>query len=239
MKQRPAQRKHRMFLTLELQLVVAAELVALGGVFQAKQPEPRGRLGDRVVARIGDADHQRRRALMRGHDRMFGKHEARPRPRKAGEDQSGHHREETHAGEDFHGRDEVAVIGLRMHVAVADRGERLDREIEKLQRAVAGNVRDRVIAERIEQSECGVEQDEDRRGGAEEHRPIDRHRAVIEIGPESAGQSAGFDLAGADMDDTGSALAFWRCRFASLCRYGIALTPHAVACAAVLVFSLG
>ena len=117
---------------------------------------------DRVVARIGHADHQRRPAIARCHDRMLGEDEAGARPREAGEDQSGHHREETHAGKDFDGGDEMAVIGLRMHVAVADRRQRLDREVEELQRPVAGDIGDRSIAERIEQREDGIEHDENR-----------------------------------------------------------------------------
>ena len=89
---------------------------------------------------------------------LVGEHEAGARPRESGEHQSGQHREETHAGEDFDGGDEMPVVGLRVHVAIADRRQRLDGEVEKLQRTVVGNVGDRLVAEEIEESKYGVEQ---------------------------------------------------------------------------------
>jgi hypothetical protein len=44
-----------------------------------------------------------------------------------------------------------------MHIAVADGRQRLDREIEQIEIALAGDVGDRLIAERIEQREDCVE----------------------------------------------------------------------------------
>ena len=58
----------------------------------------------------------------------------------------------------------MAVIGLRMHVAIADGRQRLDGEVEQLKEAVAADVGDRLVAERIEKSKYGVQQDEDQRG---------------------------------------------------------------------------
>src|ERR1700726_4628496 len=48
-----------------------------------------------------------------------GEQEGGTRPRKAGEDQSGHQRHREDAREELDGRDEMAVMGLRMHVAIA------------------------------------------------------------------------------------------------------------------------
>jgi hypothetical protein len=53
------------------------------------------------------------------------------RPREKGEYQRGHRREERYAGEDLHRRNEMPAMSLRVHIAVADRGQRLNREIKK------------------------------------------------------------------------------------------------------------
>ena len=133
--QRPAQREHRMLAAVEYQFVIAPQRMAFDGLLETKQPKPRRRLRDRIVARIGDAEHQGRLALVHGDDRMLGKDKTRARPREPGKDQPGHDREEGHAGEDFDRGDEMPVIGLRVHVAVADRRQRLDREIEQARAA--------------------------------------------------------------------------------------------------------
>ena len=200
MKDRPAQREHRMLAALELQFVEAPQLSAFVVFFHAQQPKPGGGLRDRVVPFVGDADHQRLLALMAADDRMPGEHEAGARARETREDQPGHHREEAHAGEDFDRRDDVAVIGLRMHVAVADGRQRLDREVEQAQRQrqPGADIGDRLIAEPEDEGKHGIEKYEDRRRAAEKHRPVDGHRAVIEIGPEAFRQTDGLDVAGAD-----------------------------------------
>jgi hypothetical protein len=64
---------------------------------------------------------------------MSGEHEAGLRPRKAGKDQTRHHREKAHAGENLDGSDEMTVIGLRMHIAITNGGQCLDRKIEQAQ----------------------------------------------------------------------------------------------------------
>jgi hypothetical protein len=55
-----------------------------------------------------------------------------------------------------------------VHVAVADRGQRLDREIKKAERLIASDIGDRLAAEPIEKCERRIENDEDRRRRAEE-----------------------------------------------------------------------
>ena len=218
--QGPAQHEHRMLVALDLQLVEAAELIAGLVAFYADEPQPRGRPGDGVVPCIGQADHQGGMALVHGHHRMVGKDETGARSREAGEDQPGHHREERHAGEDFDGGDEVAVIGLRVHVAIADRGQRLDRKIEEVEDSLPGDVGDRTVAERIEHGEQGVESDEDQRGGGEKRRPGNGHRPVIKVGPEAWSQTKGLDLAMADPD----ALEFVRsCLAPRFCQCAISL----------------
>ena len=97
----------------------------------------------------------------------------------------------------------MPVIGLRVHVAIADRRQRLDREIEIGQRPVLGCIGDRVMAERIQESENGVERDKDRGGAAEKYRPVDRHRPMIEIGPKTLAQAESLDLPVTESDELG------------------------------------
>ena len=192
-----------MLAALELQLVIAAQLLAFLGALHTKQPQPCRCLRDRVVARVGDADHQCRPALKMADDRMTGEDETGARPRETGEDQSRHHREKAHAGEDFDRRDEMPVIGLRVHVAVADCRQRLDREIEQAQRQrqCRGNVGNRLRSQPVHEGKNCIENDEDQRGDAEEYRPVYCHGAMIEIAPESRLQPTGLDLARPDVHD--------------------------------------
>ena len=137
-----------MLAAIEFQLVKTAQLIAFLGAFRANDPEPRVRPRNGVVPRVGHANHQGILALVHRDHRMVGKDEAGARAREPGEDQPCHHREKTHAGEDFDGGDKMPVVGLRMHVAIADRRQRLDREIEKLQRTFAAGIGNRLVAER-------------------------------------------------------------------------------------------
>src|SRR6516162_7078124 len=92
---------------------------------------------------------------MDGYHRIFSEDEASARPPETGEDQPGHHREERHAGEDFYRGDEMPVMGLRVHAAVTDRGQRLDRKVKKAERLISGDIGDWLVAEPIEKCEHG------------------------------------------------------------------------------------
>src|SRR5436190_5374014 len=144
---------------------------------------------------------------MDGYDGMFGKNETGARQREAGEDQAGHDREERHAGEDFYRRNDMPVMSLRMHVAIADGRQRFDREVEQAKRPAAGDVGNWVVAEPVKKREYRIQRDEDCRRRREEDRPVDRHRAVIEVGPKVLRQAAGFDFAATKENDLRSALA--------------------------------
>jgi hypothetical protein len=132
---------------------------------------------------------------------LLAEHEAGARAREAGEDQPGHHRQKRHAGEDFDGGDEVSVIGLRVHVAIADCRQRFDREVKVSEGPVPGSISDRLVAERIQESENSVERDKDRCGAGKKYRPVDRHRPMIEIGPKTWAQAERLDLHVAEPDD--------------------------------------
>src|SRR6516162_4704474 len=144
-----------MLAAIKQQLVETAIFDPLDGGFHTRKPQSRRRLRNRVVTLVGDPDHQRRLALMDGYHRIFSEDEASARPPETGEDQPGHHREERHAGEDFYRGDEMPVMGLRVHVAVTDGGQRLDRKVKKAERLISGDIGDWLVAEPIEKCEHG------------------------------------------------------------------------------------
>src|SRR5258708_14887369 len=97
----------------------------------------------------------------------------------------------------------MAEMGVRMHVAVADGRQRLDGEIEQVDEAAGGNVGDRLMAEEEDERKGAVERDEYERGAREEDRPGDGHRSMVQVRPESAVQSPGYDVTVANSDDCG------------------------------------
>ena len=68
---------------------------------------------------------------------------ARARTRETREYEAGHHRERQQADEILHRGDDVAEERLRMHVAVADGGGRLDAEEEEIGEAARPRIGDR------------------------------------------------------------------------------------------------
>ena len=105
-------------------------------------------------------------------------------PREPREDQSRHDGQQRHPGKYLHRCDDMAEMGLRMHVAVSDGRQRLDREIDQVQEAASGNVGDRLMAEEEDKRKGAVERDEYERGAREEDRPGDGHRSMVQVGPE-------------------------------------------------------
>ena len=97
----------------------------------------------------------------------------------------GHQRHRKDAGEQLHGGDEMSVMGLRMHVAVAGGRQRLDPEIEIVDIGAARHVRDRLIRDPVEQREDRVEGNKHQCGAGDERRPGGRHAAMADVGPET------------------------------------------------------
>src|SRR6476660_8051917 len=137
--------------------------------------------------------------MVRDH-RAVGEQHPRAWPGKPGKDQSGHQRHGEDAGEELDGCDEVAVMGLRMHVAVAGGRERLDAEIEVVDIGPVGHAGYRVIADPVKHCEHGVEGDEDEGGAGDKGRPGCGHAAMADVGPEAELQSLRDDLAAAEPD---------------------------------------
>jgi hypothetical protein len=59
------------------------------------------------------------------------------------------------------------------------------------------------MAERIKESEDGVERDKDRSSAAKKYRSVDRHRPMIEIGPKTWAQAERLDLPVTEPDELG------------------------------------
>ena len=233
---RPAQDEQRVVGALQGKRVEAPDRIAFGIRLGLGHPEARLRVGDHVVAGVGGADHQRRLAVVMADDGVAREDEAGAGPREAREDEPRHHRDEDHAGENLDRRDEVPVMGLRVHVAVADGRQRLDREIEKLQVEARGRVGDRVFAERVEQRIEKIDADEHGSRAAEEARPARGHAVMVEVVEEKPVETFRDDLALADADDAlprarwflgGHAHGFWSHARAARVNCGKALLPLA------------
>ena len=97
----------------------------------------------------------------------------------------------------------MPVVRLRMHVAIADRRQRLDGEVEKLQRTLAAGIGNRIVAEIVEAGKYGIEPDKDRGRAAEKHRPVDAHGPMVKIGPKTLVQALRLDLAVTEPDELG------------------------------------
>src|SRR5438445_13745685 len=100
----------------------------------------------------------------------------------------------------------MTEMGLRMHVAVSDRRKRLYGKIEQVHETAGGSVGDRLMAEEEDKRKGAVEHDEDKRGAREKDRPRDGHRSMVQVVPEPAVQSLGYDLTVANSDDVGSGI---------------------------------
>src|SRR5947209_16204869 len=92
----------------------------------------------------------------------------------------------------------MRIIRLRMHVAVAHHGKRLDREIEEVTEAAGPRIGDRFMPEKIERGVKRVDGQKRQRREGEEPNPRDRQRGVVEVPPEIARQSPGEEIAAAE-----------------------------------------
>ena len=178
----------------------AANAKALFGHLVAQHAQlRRGFLND-VLARIGGAEHEREFAVDRAHDGVPREQEARPRPREAREHESGDQREHHEADEDLDHCHHMAVQGLRVHVPVADGGERLDAEEKRAEEARRIQVGDTSRYQAVQAAEENIEDQEKGGNGGEHPRPADRHEIVVQILQHRARDSLRHDLALTDCD---------------------------------------
>src|ERR1700730_12338841 len=118
MVKRPAQRERGVLVPHQWQLVESSKRPALHTHDILEQPKPGGSIADDVVTLVGVANHQGWLAVMARNGRVVGEQQAGIWPREPRKDQSGHQRHRKDAGEELHRRDEMSVVGLRMHIAV-------------------------------------------------------------------------------------------------------------------------
>src|SRR6516164_11404565 len=128
MENRPAQRECRMLVAVEQQLMVTVNSSLRGWSPRETATVAPSLARSCCCARWRFGSSTSAGPDARWVDGVVGKDEAHAWPREAGEDQVGQHREETHAGEDFDYGDHVPIVGLRVHAAIANRRQGLDRK---------------------------------------------------------------------------------------------------------------
>ena len=126
-----------------------------------REQGPHARLRDRnlVHALVGETHHQAALPVMRRDDGDIREKNAWADEREAHENERGEHRDREHAEEDFDARQHMPIGRLRMHVAIADSGVGLDREEEIVEKR-ARRIGDRLIAERIQEREDAIDDEE-------------------------------------------------------------------------------
>ena len=121
---------------MQFQIVKVPEISAFRQRFIARKHDSKLSFDHAVLILVANTHHQRGAAIQRRDYHRPAKHDARDGAREADENQSGHHREQKHARHDFEGGDDVTVQSLRIHVAVAHSGQRLDTEEEAVEKPV-------------------------------------------------------------------------------------------------------
>ena len=103
------------------------------------------------MALVGEAEHQRRLTVKFRHGHRSGKQDARSGTRKATENQAGGNGDADHAGENLDRRDHVTVKTLRVHVAVANRGQGFDAEEKSVCKRAGAGVGNGVLVHQVKQ----------------------------------------------------------------------------------------
>jgi len=193
--------KNRQPIEMEFENIKVAEIAAFDQGFIPRVHDPELRFHHAVLIFITDADHQRRLPIQPCNDQGIAEHDTCDRARKAHEDEAGHRCEQKNPSHDFNGRDDMGVQRLRIHVAVADRGQRLHAEEEAIKKPMpASAASDTVLLDTVKRGEKKIEPDiktGDKRG---ESRPFQTEQPAIDVAP-SPGVRPDFDeldLTGAD-----------------------------------------
>src|SRR6201993_4022034 len=124
--------KHGQPVELEFEIVKITEVSPFDERLVAMERDPKLGLDQAVVTNIADAHHEGGPAVQRRDDGGFTEHDAGNWSRESKEDEAGHDGEEKNSAHDLDGRDDVAVERLRIPMAVANRGQSLDAEKERI-----------------------------------------------------------------------------------------------------------
>src|SRR5215472_5002061 len=118
---------------MQLQIVEESEVATLEEWFIPGKLDPELRFDHAVLIFVADAHHQRRLSIQGRNHHRPAKHNPGDWSRKAHKNEAGHHSDQKYARHDFDHADDVAINGLRIHVAVADSRKRLNAEEEAIQ----------------------------------------------------------------------------------------------------------
>jgi len=176
--------KNRQPIEMEFEHIKVAEIAAFEQRFIARKHDPELGFHHAVLIFITDADHQRRLPIQRRNDQGIAEHDTGDWTRKAHEDEAGHRCEQKNPSHDFNRRDDVGVQRLRIHVAVADGGQRLHAEEEAVKKPMSASAAsDTVLLDTVKGGEKKIEPDiktGDKRG---ESRPLQTEQPAIDVAP--------------------------------------------------------
>ncbi len=158
----------------------------------------RRRIRKHGCAPVADPHHQRRFAVMHRHHRIGGEDQLGPRPRKADEGEAGQDGREREPAYDLGRRDHMAVQCRRIHLAIADRRQRLDAEEEGVREAIRPSIRHRTGNQPKECGEDDIHQQIKCEQGREELRPGQGDGEMVGIAQIEARNALLPELVGAE-----------------------------------------
>ena len=179
--QRERQRKEREIAALELQVHAAPVHLAVLVELDQQHVDAGDRVVHRVGAAVAEAHHQRPPGPVAGDHHLVGEQDLGLRAREAHEGEAGHRRGEHHADEDLERRHEVPGQRGRCHDAVADGGERLDAEEERVEERARRHVGDAARQLEVRQREREVDGSVQHDQHGEELGPREREREVVRV----------------------------------------------------------
>lgn len=135
-----------------------SEVPAFGQLLVARVHDPKFRFDHAVMVVVTDSYHQRRFPIQWADHHRFAEHDARDGSGETDENETGHDREQKHAGHDLDRADDVPVNRLRVHVSVADSRERLHAEEKTIEKPLRScRARDAVVVETVKEGKEKVQ----------------------------------------------------------------------------------
>jgi len=173
MAQSQCRREDRQSIKMQFQNIKISEVSTFEQWLITRKHDSKLGFDHAVLILVANTHHQRGASIQgRDYDRPA-KHDARNRSRETDENQSGHDREQKHAGHDFNCADDVSVERLRVHVAVAHSGERLDAEEKAIEKPMPTSAAgDAVLLQAVKSGEEQIESDINNGDEHRESRPV-------------------------------------------------------------------
>ena len=177
----PRQQHHRVAIVDQRQVEAAAIFAPGRQRHRLEQADLDRNVGERARAGPRQPDHRQPPLAGVDDDDTVAEHQAVARPGKALEDQPGQRRRHEQPGQDLDHGDAVADDRVRGHVAVADRGDRLDRKEEAIEQRVRRQIVDRARQQGINRAEQQIDDDKGEADDGVERPPAHLHQFVINI----------------------------------------------------------